>query len=80
MHFQVAPGWIEGRDDAWRELIRTRWLKEDEEFAAVARRKAENRGGGGTHCTGKRSFERFKGKMVCIYMELPAFISPHVPT
>ncbi|XP_071680701.1 uncharacterized protein [Lolium perenne] len=34
----------------------------DEDFAAVARRNAENRGDGGTHCGGNLSYERYKGK------------------
>ena len=48
----------------------TKWLKEDEEFAAVARRNAENRGDGGTHCAGNRSYTRFKGKMVLLHTHL----------
>ena len=67
MHFQVAPEWTEGREAAWRQVIKTRWLREDEEFAAVSRRNAENRGDGGTHCAGNRSYDRFKEKMVCIH-------------
>ena len=51
---------------------------EDQEFAAVARRNTENRGDGGTHYARNRSFERFIGKLVCIYMEQPSFISRHV--
>lgn len=80
MHFQVVPDWAKGHLDAWEEVVRTRWLREDEEFAAVARRNAENRGDGGTHCAGNRSFDRFKGKIVCIYIERPAFISRDVST
>ena len=78
MHFQVVPYWAEDHEDAWAEVVRTRWLKEDEQFAAVARRNAENRGDDGTHCAGNRIFYRFKGKMVCIYID--AFIFSHVPT
>ena len=80
MHFQVVPFWAEDKEDAWAEVVRMRWLREDEEFTAVARRNAENRGDGGTHCAGNLSFGRYKGKMVCISMERPAFISRHVPT
>ena len=71
--------WADGvRLDAWKELVEKRWLKEDAEFAAMAMRNADNRGDGGTHCGGNRSFERFMAKLVCIYMEQPSFISCHV--
>ena len=56
----------------------TRWLLEDQEFAAMANRNAMNRGEGGTHCGGSRSFQRFFAKLVWIYMEQPSFISCHV--
>jgi hypothetical protein len=46
-----------------------RWLRVDEEFAAMSMRNSENRGDGGTHRVGNRSFDRFKGKKVCTYME-----------
>ena len=78
MHFQVVPFWAEDKEDAWAEVVKTRWLREDEEFAAMARRNAENRGNDGTHYAGNRSYTRFKGKMVCIYID--AFIFRHVPT
>ena len=66
----MVPDWADGvRLDAWKELVEKRWLKEDAEFAAVAMRNADNRGDGGTHCGGNRSFERFMAKLVCIYME-----------
>ena len=78
MHFQVIPEWAEPHQDAWEEVVRTRWLRQDEEFAAVSRRNMENRGTGGTHCAGNRDYNRYKGKVVCIYMERPAFISRHV--
>ena len=67
MHFQVRPEWTEGREAAWMQVIKTRWLRDDEEFAAVSRRNAENRGNGGTHCAGNRSYDHFKEKMVCIH-------------
>ena len=78
MRFQVCPEWAEQHREAWEELIRARWLRQDEEFAAVSRRNMENRGTGGTHCAGNRDYTRYKGKMVCIYMERPSFISRHV--
>ncbi|KAK1664375.1 hypothetical protein QYE76_052534 [Lolium multiflorum] len=34
--FWVCPEWAEQHREAWEELIRVRWLREDEEFAAVA--------------------------------------------
>lgn len=78
MHFQVVPVWAENKKDAWAELVRTRWLRENDEFAAVARRNSENRGDGGTHCAGNRSYQRFKGKLVCVYID--SFVFRHVPT
>jgi hypothetical protein len=69
LHFQVVPEWAEAYREAWEELVRMRWLRTDEEFAAVSMQNLDNRGDGGTHCVGNRSFDRFKGKMVCIYME-----------
>ncbi|KAK1669701.1 hypothetical protein QYE76_057860 [Lolium multiflorum] len=62
--FWVCPEWAEQHREAWEELIRARWLREDEEFAAVSRRNMENRGTGGTHCAGNRDYTRFKGKKV----------------
>ena len=39
----MVPDWADGvRLDAWKELVEKRWLKEDAEFAAVARRNADN--------------------------------------
>ncbi|XP_071676781.1 uncharacterized protein [Lolium perenne] len=61
---QVCPEWAEQHREAWEELIRARWLREDEEFAAVSRRNMENRGTGGTHSAGNRDYTRFKGKKV----------------
>ena len=78
MHFQVAPFWTEDKEDAWAAIVTRRWFREDEEFAAVARRNAANRGDGGTHCAGNRSYTRYKEKIVCIYID--AFIFRHVPT
>ncbi|XP_071679936.1 uncharacterized protein [Lolium perenne] len=75
-YMSVCPEWAEQHREAWEELIRARWLRQDEEFAAVSRRNMENRGTGGTHCAGNRDYTRFKGKKVCIYMERPSFISP----
>ncbi|XP_071684909.1 uncharacterized protein [Lolium perenne] len=49
-YMSVIPDWAEPHAEAWEEMVRTRWLKMDEDFAAVARRNAENRGDGGTHC------------------------------
>jgi hypothetical protein len=69
LHFQVVPEWAESHREAWAELVSMRWLRADEEFAAVSMRNSENRGDGGTHRAGNRSFDRFKGKMVCAYME-----------
>ena len=75
MHFQVVPDWADGaRLDAWKELVRTRWLKEDEDFAAVAERNAKNRGEGGTHRGGSRNFQRFFDDLVCISMEQPLLV------
>ncbi|KAK1684049.1 hypothetical protein QYE76_044897 [Lolium multiflorum] len=48
-YMSVIPDWAEPHAEAWEEMVRTRWLKMDEDFAAVARRNAENRGDGGTH-------------------------------
>ncbi|KAK1621138.1 hypothetical protein QYE76_026655 [Lolium multiflorum] len=62
-YMSVIPDWAEPHAEAWEEMVRTRWLKMDEDFAAVARRNAENRGDGGTHCGGNLSYERYKGKM-----------------
>ena len=73
------PGWANGKEDAWEALAK-RWLGEDAEFKAVSLRNQANRGDEGTHCAGNRNHDRFKAKMVCIYMERPAFISRHVPT
>ena len=79
MHFQVVPDWADGtRLDAWKELVKTRWLLEDQEFAAVARRNAKNRGEGGTHRGGNRSFQRFFEDLVCISMEQVLVIFCHV--
>jgi hypothetical protein len=58
------------------ELVSTRWLRADEEFAAMSMRNSDNRGDGGTHYAGNRNFDRFKGKMVCTYMECITFIFP----
>ncbi|XP_071684935.1 uncharacterized protein [Lolium perenne] len=77
-YMSVCPEWAEQHREAWEELIRARWLRQDEEFEAVSRRNMENRGTGGTHCAGNRDYTRFKGKKVCIYMERPSFISRHV--
>ena len=44
----------------------------------MARRNAKNRGEGGTHCGGNRSFQRFFEDLVCISMEQPLFIFCHV--
>ncbi|XP_071678229.1 uncharacterized protein [Lolium perenne] len=63
-YMSVIPDWAEPHAEAWEEMVRTRWLKMDEDFAAVARRNAENRGDGGTHCGGNLSYERYKGKTV----------------
>ncbi|KAK1604158.1 hypothetical protein QYE76_027831 [Lolium multiflorum] len=63
-YMSVCPEWAEQHREAWEELIRARWLREDEEFAAVSRRNMENRGTGGTHCAGNRDYTRFKGKKV----------------
>ncbi|KAK1631130.1 hypothetical protein QYE76_005445 [Lolium multiflorum] len=61
-YMSVIPDWAEPHAEAWEEMVRTRWLKMDEDFAAVARWNAENRGDGGTHCGGNLSYERYKGK------------------
>ncbi|XP_071681354.1 uncharacterized protein [Lolium perenne] len=63
-YMSVCPEWAEKHREAWEELIRARWLRLDEEFAAVSRRNMENRGTGGTHCAGGRDYTRFKGKKV----------------
>ncbi|KAK1620517.1 hypothetical protein QYE76_026034 [Lolium multiflorum] len=63
-YMSVCPEWAEQHREAWEELIRARWLRQDEEFAAVSRRNMENRGTGGTHCAGNRDYTRFKGKKV----------------
>ncbi|KAK1604137.1 hypothetical protein QYE76_027810 [Lolium multiflorum] len=62
-YMSVCPEWAEQHREAWEELIRARWLRQDEEFAAVSRRNMENRGTGGTHCAGNRD-TRFKGKKI----------------
>jgi hypothetical protein len=64
LHFQVVPVWAEDKADAWREAASTRWLKEDEKFAAVAERNANNRGHDGTHRAGNRTEERYMEKLV----------------
>nr|XP_051229915.1 uncharacterized protein LOC127347807 [Lolium perenne] len=61
-YMSVIPDWAEPHAEAWEEMVRTRWLKMDEDFAAVARRNAENRGDGGTHRGGNLGYERYKGK------------------
>ena len=78
MHFiKVVPFWAEDKEDAWAQVVKTRLLRDDEEFAAMARWNAENRGNDGTHCAGNRSYTCYKGKMVSIYID--AFFR-HVPT
>jgi hypothetical protein len=76
LHFQVVPEWAEAHREAWAELVSTRWLRADAEFTAVSMRNSDNQGDGGTHCAGNRSFDHFKGKMVCTYMECITFIFP----
>ena len=67
--------------DAWEEVARNEVAQgRRRSLQPVAKRNAINRGDGGTHCAGSRNFERFKAKLVCIYMERPAFNSRHVPT
>jgi hypothetical protein len=75
------PTWADGKEDAF-EMLAKRWVGEDVEFAAVSEQNRRNRGKEGTHSAGNRSHGRYKEKLVCtyIYMERPAFISPHVPT
>jgi hypothetical protein len=66
--FQVILEWAQQHPEAWEELIRTRGLRENEVFVATVRQNTEIRGDGGTHYAGNRSFDRFKGKMVCMYI------------
>ena len=73
------PLWADGKDDAWEALAK-RWTGEDAEFAAVSARNKKNRGTDGTHSGGNLNHGRFKERLVCIYMELPAFISRHIAT
>ena len=77
--FQVIPQWCDGKEAAFEALV-MRWLGEDADFNAVSERNKANRGTGGTHSAGSLSTGRYKDKMVHIYMEQPAFISPHVST
>ena len=73
------PDWCDGKEDAWAALV-ARWVGEDEEFRAVSEWNKKNHGKEETHGGGNRNLDRFKENMVYIYMEQPAFISPHVPT
>ena len=73
------PQWAYGKADAWEALAK-RWLGQDADFKAVSERNKANRGTEGTHNAGSRSTDRYRMHMVHIYMEQPAFISPHVPT
>lgn len=68
MHFQVIPDWAERKADAWEVLV-SRWVGEDPEFAVVSERNRENRGSEGTHSAGNRNHFLFKEKLVYIYME-----------
>ena len=77
--FQFKPSWAYGKDDAWRALV-SRWAGEDPAFKALSERNKLNRGSGGTHRAGARNHDRFKAKLVYIYMTHSSFISPHVPT
>jgi hypothetical protein len=77
--FQVIPLWADNKEDAWEALVDL-WLGEDPDFNAVSERNKDNRGSEGTHSAGSRNLDRYQEKMVHIYMEQPAFISPHVPT
>ena len=77
--FQVIPQWCDGKEAAFEALV-MRWLGEDADFNAVSERNKANRGTEGTHSAGSRSTDRYRLHMVHIYMEEPAFISPHVPT
>nr|XP_051199994.1 uncharacterized protein LOC127313523 [Lolium perenne] len=79
-YMSVIPDWAEPHAEAWEEMVRTRWLKMDEDFAAVARRNTENRGDGGTHRGGNLSYERYKGKTVCIhfiFLQVQSWYSQH---
>ena len=71
------PDWADDKEDAYEALV-MRWLGLDPDFNAVSKRNKKNRGSKGTHRAGSRNHDCFKEKMVYIYMEQPAFISPHV--
>lgn len=73
------PQWCDGKQDAFEALV-MKWLGEDADFKVVSERNKANRGLEGTHSGGSRSHDRYKEHLVHIYMEQPAFISPHVPT
>lgn len=73
------PQWCDNKEDAFEALV-TKWLGEDAEFNAMSERNKANRGTGGTHSAGSRNTDHYRMHMVHIYMEQPAFISPHVPT
>ena len=61
------PDWCDGKEDAWAASVR-RWVGEDEDFNAVSARNKANCGNEGTHSGGNRNHDRFKEKMVYIYM------------
>jgi hypothetical protein len=71
------PHWADDKEDAFEALV-MRWLGQDPDFEAVSQRNKQNRGREGTHSGGSRNHGNFKENMVYIYMEQPAFISPHV--
>jgi hypothetical protein len=73
------PDWADDKEDAWEALV-MRWLGNDPEFNVVSVRNKANHGTEGTHSGGNRNHNRFKEKIVYIYMEQPEFIFPHVPT
>jgi hypothetical protein len=64
------PNWASGKEDAWRALT-ARWHGEDPEWNTLSARNKGNRGSGGTHRAGNLSTERYRGKLVCIYMKQP---------
>jgi hypothetical protein len=68
--FQVMPDWAVGKEEAWRALT-ARWRGEDEEWNAVSARNSRNRGSGGTHRGGNLSSERYRAKLVRIYIKQP---------
>jgi hypothetical protein len=62
------PSWADEKEDTFAVLAR-RWVGEDAEFAALSERNRRNRGKEGTHSAGNRNHDRYKEKLVYIYIE-----------